>query len=99
MSVLQCWLPNWQRKLSIWEDTSAPPGTVHRSFPLLPVQVPIYVHAKEVLTPDGKREAIELNYMTFLAYNGWYRLFDCIYLGKIGAHDADWVGELSPWAV
>ena len=63
------------------------------------MQVPIYVHAKEVLTPDGKREAIELNYMTFLAYNGWYKLFDRIYLGKIGAHDADWVGELFPWVV
>eukprot|EP00891_Asterochloris_glomerata_P006031 jgi/Astpho2/6031/Aster-03988 len=54
-------------------------------------KVPIYVHAKEVLTPEGRREAIELNYMTFLAYNGWYKLFDRIYLGKIGAHDADWV--------
>ena len=38
---------------------------------------------------DGVVEAIEINYLTFYAHNGWY---DIGYLGllKVGAHDGDW---------
>lgn len=53
-------------------------------------QVPIYAHVKEVVDPQGKLEAIEINYMKFLAFNGSYKLFDWIYIGEVGAHDGDW---------
>lgn len=42
------------------------------------VQMPIYAHVKEVVDPQGKRAAIEINYMKFLAYNGFYKVrTDC----------------------
>ncbi|KAK9902691.1 hypothetical protein WJX75_002901 [Coccomyxa subellipsoidea] len=54
-------------------------------------QVPIYAHAKEVVDPhSGRRTALEVNYMKFLAYNGSYKLFGWIPAGDLGAHDADW---------
>ncbi|KAK9857191.1 hypothetical protein WJX84_004091 [Apatococcus fuscideae] len=53
-------------------------------------QMPIYVHVKEVVDPQGRRAALEVNYMKFLAYNGFYKLFGIFYAGEIGAHDADW---------
>ena len=31
-----------------------------------------------------------MQYMTFLAYNGPYKLFHWLYVGPLGAHDADW---------
>lgn len=53
-------------------------------------QVPVYAHVKEVMDPRGFREALEVNYMTFLAFNGSYKLFGWLYAGNLGAHDADW---------
>ena len=53
--------------------------------------MPIYAHAKEVVDPhSGRRTALEVNYMKFLAYNGSYKLFGWIPAGDLGAHDADW---------
>lgn len=42
-----------------------------------------------MLGKDGSAEAIEIQYLTFYAHNGWY---DIGYLGllKVGAHDGDW---------
>ena len=38
------------------------------------MQMPIYAHVKEVVDPQGRRAAIEINYMKFLAYNGSYKV-------------------------
>ena len=55
------------------------------------MQVPIYAHVKQTLDPLlGKRDGLEINYMKFLAYNGPYRLFRSLWVGPLGAHDADW---------
>ena len=55
------------------------------------VQIPIYAHVKQTLDPLlGKRDGIEINYMKFLAYNGPYKLFHSLWVGPLGAHDADW---------
>ena len=63
--------------------------TPHQLFPL--GQVPLYSHVKEVVDPEtGARTALEICYMKFLAFNGSYKLWGRIYLGEIGAHDADW---------
>lgn len=50
---------------------------------------PLYANVKWVVRPDGVREALEINYLTLYAHNGWY---DIGYLGllKVGAHDGDW---------
>ena len=58
-------------------------------------QIPIYAHVKEVVDPLGRREALEVNYMKFLAYNGSYKVFGFIPAGNLGAHDA---GEQSALA-
>ncbi|KAK9812839.1 hypothetical protein WJX72_004577 [[Myrmecia] bisecta] len=52
--------------------------------------VPVYAHVKEVVDPLGRRDSIEINYMKFLAYNGYYKVFNTFYVGELGAHDADW---------
>ncbi len=58
---------------------------------MLVLQVPIYAHAKQVVNPrTGRRTALEINYMKFLAFNGSYKLFGWIPAGNLGAHDADW---------
>jgi hypothetical protein len=55
------------------------------------MQVPVYAHVKELVDPaSGARTALEVNYMKFLAFNGSYKLFGWIYVGELGAHDADW---------
>ena len=62
-------------------------------------QIPIYAHVKEVVDPLGRREALEVAYMKFLAFNGSYRVFGWIPAGDLGAHDADWehvTARLSP---
>ena len=41
---------------------------------------------KEVMSKEGKIEAVEINYCTFYAYNGPYSIFGV----KVGAHDGDW---------
>ena len=61
--------------------------TTHTTFAL---QVPIYAHVKEVVDPTGARDALEINYMKFLAYNGSYKPFGWIPAGNLGANDADW---------
>ncbi|KAK9838553.1 hypothetical protein WJX81_007080 [Elliptochloris bilobata] len=66
-------------------------GEQHRrGQPELLDQVPVYAHVKEVLGKSGRREALEINYMHFLAFNGSYKLFGWLYVGELGAHDADW---------
>ena len=45
-----------------------------RKLALSDVQMPIYAHVKEVVDPQGRRAAIEINYMKFLAYNGFYKV-------------------------
>ena len=48
------------------------------------VQIPVYVHAKEVVDPRTRRRtALEINYMKFLAYNGSYKLFGFIPAGDL----------------
>ena len=52
-------------------------------------RTPLYANAKWILRKDGSPEALEIQYLTFYAHNGWY---DIGYLGllKVGAHDGDW---------
>ena len=53
--------------------------------------MPVYAHVKELTEPgSGRRTALEVNYMKFLAFNGAYKLFGWLYAGGLGAHDADW---------
>lgn len=40
--------------------------------------VPVYAHVKEVVDPYGRREALEINYMNFHAYNGSYKVLDAV---------------------
>lgn len=55
------------------------------------LQIPVYATIKETLDPLlGRRDGIEINYMKFLAFNGPYKLFHTIWVGPLGAHDADW---------
>lgn len=55
------------------------------------MQIPIYATIKETLDPLlGRRDGLEINYMKFLAFNGPYKLFHSIWVGPLGAHDADW---------
>ena len=50
---------------------------------------PLYANVKLVQQPNGSAAALEINYLTFYAHNGWYNVG---YLGlwKVGAHDGDW---------
>ena len=48
------------------------------------MQIPVYVHVKELTDPRrGWRTALEVNYMKFLAFNGSYKLFGFIYVGEL----------------
>ena len=48
------------------------------------VQIPVYVHVKEVVDPSSRRRtALEVNYMKFLAYNGSYKLFGFLPAGDL----------------
>lgn len=56
--------------------------------------VPLYAHVKEITTlPDASGyssvEALEINYLTFYAYNGPYNVGG-VRLIQTGAHDGDW---------
>lgn len=42
--------------------------------------MPIYAHVKDIIDPQGNLEAIEVNYMTFLAYNGSYKVITPYYV-------------------
>ena len=66
------------------------PCTAFLIFASARVQVPIYAHVKQTMGPKGVRDAIEINYMKFLAFNGSYKPFGWIPAGALGAHDADW---------
>ena len=49
------------------------------------MQIPIYAHVKELTDPQtGRRNALEVNYCKFLAFNGSYKLFGWIYIGEVG---------------
>ena len=50
---------------------------------------PLYANVKLVHRPGCTAAALEINYLTFYAHNGWYNVG---YLGlwKVGAHDGDW---------
>lgn len=49
------------------------------------MQIPIYAHVKELTDPQtGRRNALEVNYCKFLAFNGSYKLFGWIYIGQVG---------------
>ncbi|GMH40261.1 hypothetical protein BSKO_08165 [Bryopsis sp. KO-2023] len=49
--------------------------------------VPIYAVVKEIASAEeGKREAIEINYIFFFAFNGPYNVLGV----EVGAHVADW---------
>ncbi len=49
---------------------------IHNFLPdMIPhTQVPVYAHVKEVVDPQGNLEAVEINYMKFLAFNGSYKV-------------------------
>ncbi len=53
--------------------------TINKTHNFLPdmiphTQVPVYAHVKEVVDPQGNLEAVEINYMKFLAFNGSYKV-------------------------
>ncbi len=52
--------------------------------------VPLYVAVKEVVNKEGKVEAVEIDYCTFYAYNGPYKIGLSPLAAKVGAHDGDW---------
>eukprot|EP01025_Chloroclados_australasicus_P006078 TRINITY_DN11997_c0_g2_i1.p1 TRINITY_DN11997_c0_g2~~TRINITY_DN11997_c0_g2_i1.p1 ORF type:complete len:412 (-),score=23.87 TRINITY_DN11997_c0_g2_i1:2839-3912(-) len=54
-------------------------------------EAPVYVLVKEVINQDDDDdvEALEINYMTFYAYNGPYPLFGS-YAFSAGYHEGDW---------
>jgi uncharacterized membrane protein YgcG len=52
--------------------------------------IPCYAHVRETIDNTGKRDALEIVYMKFFAYNGPYRPFGVIPTRTLGAHDSDW---------
>ena len=53
-------------------------------------QVPLYVVVKEVMSKEGILEAVEINYLTFYAFNGPYTIGISPLAFEAGAHDGDW---------
>ena len=53
-------------------------------------QVPLYVVVKEVLNQEACVEAVEINYLTFYAFNGPYTIGLPPFAFEAGAHDGDW---------
>lgn len=53
-------------------------------------QVPLYVVVKEVLNKEACVEAVEINYLTFYAFNGPYTIGVPPFSFEAGAHDGDW---------
>ena len=53
-------------------------------------QVPLYVVVKEVLNKEACVEAVEINYLTFYAFNGPYTIGVPPLAFEAGAHDGDW---------
>lgn len=52
--------------------------------------VPLYVVVKEVLSKEAHVEAVEINYLTFYAFNGPYTIGVPPFAFEAGAHDGDW---------
>ena len=52
--------------------------------------VPLYVVVKEVLNKEAHVEAVEINYLTFYAFNGPYTIGVPPFAFEAGAHDGDW---------
>jgi len=52
--------------------------------------VPLYVVVKEVLNKEAHVEAVEINYLTFYAFNGPYTIGVPPFAFQAGAHDGDW---------
>eukprot|EP01024_Parvocaulis_polyphysoides_P048831 TRINITY_DN467_c1_g1_i1.p1 TRINITY_DN467_c1_g1~~TRINITY_DN467_c1_g1_i1.p1 ORF type:complete len:437 (-),score=32.04 TRINITY_DN467_c1_g1_i1:393-1703(-) len=50
---------------------------------------PVYVHVKEVVNEYSHIEAIEINYISFYAYNGEYNLMG-VSAFAVGHHEGDW---------
>lgn len=53
-------------------------------------EVPLYVVVKEVLNKEACVEAVEINYLTFYAFNGPYTIGVPPFAFEAGAHDGDW---------
>lgn len=53
-------------------------------------EVPLYVVVKEVLSKEAHVEAVEINYLTFYAFNGPYTIGLPPFSFEAGAHDGDW---------
>lgn len=53
-------------------------------------EVPLYVVVKEVLNKEAHVEAVEINYLTFYAFNGPYTIGVPPFSFEAGAHDGDW---------
>lgn len=53
-------------------------------------EVPLYVIVKEVLNKEAHVEAVEINYLTFYAFNGPYTIGLPPFSFEAGAHDGDW---------
>ena len=52
--------------------------------------IPLYVVVKEVLNKEAHVEAVEINYLTFYAFNGPYTIGVPPFAFEAGAHDGDW---------
>jgi hypothetical protein len=52
--------------------------------------IPVYAHIRETVDLHGQRDAIEIVYMKFFAFNGPYWPFGIIPTRTLGAHDSDW---------
>ena len=50
----------------------------------------MYVVVKEVLNKQAHVEAVEINYLTFYAFNGPYTIGVPPFSFDAGAHDGDW---------
>lgn len=53
-------------------------------------EMPLYVVVKEVLSKEACVEAVEINYLTFYAFNGPYTIGLPPFAFEAGAHDGDW---------
>ena len=64
---------------------------LHASLQSETDDVPLYVAVKDVMNKAGQVEAVEINYLTFYAYNGPYKVgVPPIRPVRAGAHDGDW---------
>lgn len=52
--------------------------------------IPVYAHVRETVDNSGQRDAIEIVYCKFFAFNGPYKPFGIIPSKTLGTHDSDW---------